>query len=1406
MITQTNNCGPLSSIPLKTTKEEDFYRHLLYRYESTRNIIENYNYFIDMILPQMFIGEYKIATNLSSGIYETKYVTKVIVEYPSIKQGKDIWRITPDLARKMGVSYMSDIYLIVATPTTIHQDSSSPQYTYKEEYIGSISTCVGSNRCYLSKRPQEFSNDDDWKIYCGECPSMAGGFFINKGMEKVLIHREHLRTCDYFSVETKDKSIITRITCTTKSETSVVLLQTGKKKPTIKVWLQHTRGKHYPLYLVFYMLWKKYQELYVSKNIEFSIEIIDKLIKSFAPEEERNQIQLVLISSRNKFLSKTQVQHSGSTFYDLEKIYQYASSKAKDLSDSGSIEGKGRIKLFVIYDAIFKDLFNSSPNIENKIANLAYMVCQHIQCLLKNRSLNNRDSWANKKIDGPARLVEILLSQAFTEMKIKKKETFNLSSSVDNLITKAFKNGFNSESWGVGRGVKENAAENFKSDSILAVSSQCAKVNTPVSSRIKKFEARKVQPTQFGIICPAETPEDASCGLIKHLSATTNISCNRTYEKDRRHLIEKLLLSRDYFSNPEKKRKCHYLFTCNNTPITSTTGKNLYISSEMITKFNFGDYPLIVKDDIANLEVLEPGIELLISHWSGEVYHINLPVEFADVLYRLFGVINAYFSTSATKQYNYTFAINGEILIYPDTALFYPKIIWVTPDTLVSLFKTQRRHKKLPRDCCIYKNLSNMIVQYYDDGGRPLTPLLTVDKDGDLIADKLKWKEGEKEISLWDFIGTSDYHRSTEYVEKFYDLGAMELIDIKEYDSIFLAESIDQIRAFSYFRKFLEKHLPQEVRLLNQKGIDRDSLEIDDRECANYTGLIRMNYMALFSCTDNIETINDQGIDDSFEHSVEIENFRHIAGILFLKKTFSFFKNEIIFYKIYRYLKTKYIYTHCFINPCSIFSGVANLVPKGNCGQGPRITYQAGMSKQALSTGTFMNYRRFDTTFKRSIAPMRTSFETLAEEPFFLNTFPITETVIMMFGTHCNCYEDAVITSRNFADRMMRDEITSVYKTSETISGKHREKVVRPGVFSSSKIADKFRHIERNGLPRLGSYILPGDCIIGKVQITPEHEEINVSVYADVGDYGEVIAISVINCEEPKENARLFCVKIAHRRFQIVGDKIESRYSQKGTIGRIIGNDGKTPFDFDFVARIIDENEMPIVRGGPNDGLKPDLIFNPAGFPSRMTCGKIFEIQSSKAALEIQERVNGSMFSELDLQKYSSILEEHGMDRFGNEFMSHSDGEVMMDSSTGKPFKAFVGPCSYQILRHHVFDKIQSRGIGRNDALTRQPVGGRKVKQGSAIRIGEMERDAFISHGASDILLERLMKSSDEYRTTYCTHCNQLSSDAPLINNVCSVCKAIDTLVTVTTPRVFLIFTQILGGLGINVNTFLKDS
>ena len=71
-----------------------------------------------------------------------------------------------------------------------------------------------------------------------------------------------------------------------------------------------------------------------------------------------------------------------------------------------------------------------------------------------------------------------------------------------------------------------------------------------------------------------------------------------------------------------------------------------------------------------------------------------------------------------------------------------------------------------------------------------------------------------------------------------------------------------------------------------------------------------------------------------------------------------------------------------------------------------------------------------------------------------------------------------------------------------------------------------------------------------------------------------------------------------------------------------------------------------------------------------------------------------------------------------------------------------------------VSDKFKVRSYGPVNALTRQPIKGRKF--GGGIRFGEMERDALLAHGAAYLLHDRLHACSDYSVLDACARCGSL--------------------------------------------------
>jgi len=133
--------------------------------------------------------------------------------------------------------------------------------------------------------------------------------------------------------------------------------------------------------------------------------------------------------------------------------------------------------------------------------------------------------------------------------------------------------------------------------------------------------------------------------------------------------------------------------------------------------------------------------------------------------------------------------------------------------------------------------------------------------------------------------------------------------------------------------------------------------------------------------------------------------------------------------------------------------------------------------------------------------------------------------------------------------------------------------------------------------------------------------------------------------------------------------------------------------------------------------------------------------------------------------------------------------------------KIFVGNLYYLKLKYMVGNKIHGRATGKVALLTRQPIEGRS--RGGALRLGEMEQQALVAHGASLLLKERY--DSDKVALPICTKCGSIGIQDNIRNKIfCPICGS-EEIESVEVSYAFKLLLEELQALHINSKFELKN-
>lgn len=483
-------------------------------------------------------------------------------------------------------------------------------------------------------------------------------------------------------------------------------------------------------------------------------------------------------------------------------------------------------------------------------------------------------------------------------------------------------------------------------------------------------------------------------------------------------------------------------------------------------------------------------------------------------------------------------------------------------------------------------------------------------------------------------------------------------------------------------------------------------------------------------------------------------------------------------------------HTHLEIEPFTILGVCAGLIPYPHHNQSPRNTYQCAMGKQAQGAIGYNQLQRMDTLLYLLVSPQKPLVKTKTIELIGFDKLGGGQNAIIAVM----CYsgydiEDALIFNRASIDRGL-GRVSVMRKNSVSLRqypNRTSDKLAAPGSIKEGKGNPQM--LEADGICAVGSGLTTGDVYVNKVtpaNVRDPHPnphqlpdtEYKASPAIFKGDNETSSYVDQVALTTGDEGQWIVKCLLRNTRRPEVGDKFSSRHGQKGVIGHIA-----EPEDLPF----------------SEEGIVPDIVMNPHGFPSRMTVGKILEVIGAKSSVCKGEFAYGTAFGGDSVERTSRELEEFGYSCCGKEFLTCG--------FTGEPLRAYIffGPVYYQKLKHMVLDKMHARARGPRVVLTRQPTEGRSRDGG--LRLGEMERDCLIAYGTGGLIRERLMTSSDEFDVHVCSRCGLMGYfDNALKVSRCSTCQSSQGMNKLKVPYACKLLFQELQSMNIAPRISLKPA
>ena len=441
----------------------------------------------------------------------------------------------PNDARLRNLTYASPLFVDVRVKTTFIDNTKDGIRTVRERlfpnvHMGKIPIMVGSKYCLL--HDQSYVHP---KVL-GECSEDAGGYFIVSGGERVIISQERM---------SENRPFVFRNNKSNNKDIEAIEVKSIGPDNDQMPKSNMVKIVYHPKNAQIHLL--KANIPRIKNDIPLFI-----LFRAFGVNHDKDICDLILGEDGDpRYFSLFDESIQESNFIKTqEEAIAYLANEMNSASAKASKQSSMKIQ-DLLNNEVFPHIGLKENDKYAKACFLAHITRKLLWVDSGKIPIDDRDAYPNKRVDLPGFLLASLFRTYFNNKMVKdirssiSKEIHNGSwrasgnyedivnlSNINKIIKSVImevglKTSLATGNFGsvkIGGPTKIGVSQVLNRLNYVASLSHLRRVSTPIEKTGKLIAPRKLHNTQWGYICPSETPEGHSVGVVKNMSNTASVS------------------------------------------------------------------------------------------------------------------------------------------------------------------------------------------------------------------------------------------------------------------------------------------------------------------------------------------------------------------------------------------------------------------------------------------------------------------------------------------------------------------------------------------------------------------------------------------------------------------------------------------------------------------------------------------------------------------------------------------------------------------------------------------------------------------------------------------------------------------------------------------------------------------